>query len=427
MNENLRVQRLDQIKQGNPHSEMEIFYQNTRQKLNVYTIPLDVLTYNKYNGRIASHVKSFERQFEALDPSNPKHSAKLEEFLYQSNSGRNKQTLDDLKKHEQLRYGIVTRDGVIIDGNRRAMLIGSIAKERNQPPGYFLAVILADRLADNPREIMRLETTYQLGEDEKLGYNAIEKYLKVKDLQQEKFSDEEIAAMMSEPDAASIEKIAAIMELMDLYLKLLDYEGIYTRLDDTEGIFVDLHQYLTKYKKQTQLAGWQYTNQDLADLQTIFFDLIRARFSGDGKLYRDLGRPSKKESFFCNEQVWKEFRDAHFKTIDVVTKAEKSVDQMRGDNPGKPLDELLRQRDKDWTDQVSPEIKKNFGKSNRHLEDINAKNAPLELLQRAYQTLQTIDMEAEAFWKDHKVEQAVSDLNSLTYEFKKFIKEKSKH
>lgn len=427
MNEDLRVQRLDQVMQGKPHGETEIFYQNTRQKLSVYAIPLDVLIYNKFNGRIASHVKSYERQFHELDASKSEDSYKLEEFLFQSNSGRNKQTLDDLKKREQLRYGIVTRDGVIIDGNRRAMLIGRIAKERQQQPGFFLAVILGDRLSDNPREIMRLETTYQLGEDEKLGYNAIEKYLKVKDLQQLRFSNEDIAGMMSEPDVATIDKLAAIMELMDRYLKLLNYEGIYTRLDDTEGIFVDLHQYLTKYKKQTQLVGWQYTDQDLADLETIFFDLIRARFSGDGKLYRDLGKPSKKDSFFCNQQVWQVFRNTHFEAIEPVTAVEKSVDDLRRVNPGKALDELLRQRDNDWTELVLPEIKKNFGQSKRRLEDINAKNAPLELLRRAFQTLQNIDVDAEAFWKDDAVEKAVSELNSLTYEFKRSIKDKRKH
>jgi len=213
---------------------------------------------------------------------------------------------------------------------------------------------------------------------------------------------------------------------MDLYLKLLGYEGIYTRLDDTEGIFVDLYQYLTKYKKQTQLAGWTYKKQDLADLQSIYFDLIRARFSGDGKRYRELGRPSKKESFFCIEPVWKEFRDTHFKTMDVITQKEKAVDQLRRENPGKPLDELLHQRDLDWTEQVLPKIKENFGKSSRLLDDYNAKNLPLELLRRAFQTLQNIDMDDEAFWNDPKVEKAVSELNSLTYEFKKVIKERRK-
>src|SRR6185312_8137155 len=165
------------------------------------------------------------------------------------------------------------------------------AAKRNEKPGQFLAVILDDGLMDQPREIMRLETTYQLGEDEKLGYNAIEKYLKVKDLRSADFEPAEIAAMMSEPRVDNIVKLEEIMRLMDRYLELLGYDGIYTRLDDTEGIFVDLHQYLSRYRnRQSSMVGWNYTEQDLSDLELIYFDLIRARFSGDGKEYRLLGR-----------------------------------------------------------------------------------------------------------------------------------------
>jgi len=41
---------------------MEVPYKDTRKTLPVHEIPLNFLIYNKYNGRIASMVKSFERQ-----------------------------------------------------------------------------------------------------------------------------------------------------------------------------------------------------------------------------------------------------------------------------------------------------------------------------------------------------------------------------
>jgi hypothetical protein len=423
--EQLRTQRLDEIKKKPQYSEMEVMYRDSRKKLPVHEIPLDALIYNKYNGRIASKVKSFERQNRVLDAANPQDKKIIEDFLWNSNPGRNRHTKKDLEEQQQLRYGIVTRDGVIIDGNRRALLLGKIADERDQRPGHFLAVILDDRLVDSPREIIRLETTYQMGEDEKLGYNAIEKYLRCKDLVAEHFTVEEIGKMMSE-DSEMIEKWLRTMELMDSYLKSLGYEGIYTRLDDTEGLFVDLDQYLGRYKKESKMVSWPYDASDVADLQTIFFDLIRARFSGEGKMYRILGRPSRKESFFCNEPVWKEFRDFHFKTIEKVTESEKTVDDLRGENPGKNLDELLRHRDQDWTAQVLPKIKENFGRCQRHLDDYNSQNAPLELLTRALNTLKTIDVKAPAFWDDPTVEKAVGEINTLTYEFKKVIKLKGR-
>jgi hypothetical protein len=423
MNETLRTQRLDEIRTKKPHSYMEVMY-NGRKKLPVHEIPLDALIYNKYNGRIASMVKSYERQHRDLDASSASDKAIIERFLWDSNPGRNKHTQEDLARG-QLRYGIVTRDGVIIDGNRRAFLLSRIAEGHKELPGIFLAVILEDTLDGNPKEIMRLETTYQMGEDEKLGYNAIEKYLRCKDLVKEGFSVAEIAKMMSEDDEV-IEKWLRTMALMDSYLQSLNYDGIYTRLDDTEGLFVDLEWYLQKYQKGTDLAMWSYEDTDVSDLRAIFYDLIRARFSGDGKLYRWAGRPSKKESFFCNEGVWKEFCEFHFSNVEPVTNAEKSVDGFRKENPDGNLDELLKQRDQDWEAKVLPKLKENFGRSQRRLEDFNSKNAPLELLRRALATLQAIDTTADAFTNDTKVEEAIGQINSLTYEFKKLIKHKGR-
>ncbi|HKD80336.1 MAG TPA: hypothetical protein VKH81_11635 [Candidatus Angelobacter sp.] len=423
MNEALRTQRLDEIRKKEPYSAMEVVYNSVRRKLPVHEIPLDVLIYNKYNGRIASMVKSWERQHRDLDASQTEDKTIIERFLWDSNPGRNKHTQQDLEDRKQLRYGIVTRDGVIIDGNRRALLLSKIAVQRKETPGIFLAVILEDTLDGNPKEIMRLETAYQMGEDEKLGYNAIEKYLRVKDLEEQTFDLGEIAKMMSE-DEDIIKKWKRTMQLMDSYLKLLNYDGIYTRLDDTEGLFVDLDQYLERYKKETALATWAYKPADVSDLQAVFFDLIRARFSGDGKLYRMAGRPSKKESFFCTEDVWKEFRDFHFANVDPITGDEKTVDQYRTENPDGNLDELLKQRDKDWESKVRPKLQENFGRSQRRLDDFNAKSAPLELLTRALKTLETIDTTASAFWNDQNVEEAVAQINSLTYEFKKIIKRK---
>lgn len=425
MNETLRTQRLDEIRKKEPHSYMEVVYNGSRRKLPVHEIPLNTLIYNKYNGRIASKVKSYERQHHELDASKSEDREIIERFLWNSNPARNRHTQDDLKDRKQLRYGIVTRDGVIIDGNRRALLIGKVASENKEPPGYFLAVILDDTLDGNPKEIMRLETAYQMGEDEKLGYNAIEKYLRVKDLEDEGFEVDEIMKMMSE-DEEVIEKWKRTMALMDSFLESLNYQGIYTRLDDTEGLFVDLDLYLQRYEKGTDLAMWAYTQSDVSDLRAIFFDLIRARFSGDGKLYRAAGRPSKKESFFCNDSVWKDFCDFHFANVEPISRKEKSVDEWRKENPSGDLDELLKQRDKDWEASVLPKIKENFGRSQRRLEDFNAKNAPLELLKRALDTLQTIDTTADAFLNDRKVEDAVGQINALTYEFKRMIKHKSR-
>ncbi len=45
-----------------------------------------------------------------------------------------------------------------------------------------------------------------------------------------------------------------------------------------------------------------------------------------------LGRPSK-DSFFCTEQVWKDFRDFHIPKRRPNHRGEKSVDDLRKENP----------------------------------------------------------------------------------------------
>jgi hypothetical protein len=56
---------------------------------------------------------------------------------------------------------------MVIDGNRRAMLL-----RRLTPNQYFEGVILPDAYYENEKEkeIVRLETEYQIGEDSKLDY-----------------------------------------------------------------------------------------------------------------------------------------------------------------------------------------------------------------------------------------------------------------
>lgn len=419
-----RLERLEGLRRsGTIYTEMEVLYKGDRTKFPVYQIDLDWLVYNKYNGRIASMVKSHESQSGPLNAEDPDHKQIIERFLWNSKEQRNRNTLKDLRENGQLKYGIVTRDGIIIDGNRRACLLNRIAEEDHSRPAYFLAVILDDKLDQNPREIMRLETTYQMGEDEKLDYNAIEKYLKCKDLKEAyTFNEKEIAKMMGETEGR-IEEWLSIMKLMDEYLAFLKYDGIYTRLDDTEGIFVDINGYFGRYDGESSaMVQWQYEKQDLHDLKLIYFDYIRARHGGEGKEYRKIGKPSKKDSFFCNEAVWREFRDRHFQSVYPISDSEQSIDQCRQALQNVPLDEVLKQRDHAWQTKVLPKIKENMGRSGRAIDDYNAKNMPGELLNRARNALVLIDPSTDEFLEDSTIQPLVTELGRLVWEFQKALK-----
>lgn len=420
------------LKTTEPYSFKDIYYKGQKRKLPVFQIDLDFLIYNQYNGRIASFVKSYNKeQGIELDASKPKDAKVIEKFLWESSESANKATQKSIASQGQNEYGIVTKDGVIIDGNRRSMLLRRDGQEKKESPIYFLGVVLEEFLDDAPKEIMRLETTYQMGEDAKVDYSAIEKYLKCKDLIDYNFTTKEIAKMMGDSES-KVKDYLSIMELMDDYLSKLGYAGIYTRLDKTEGAFVDLYNYLTRYEgKKSAMVQWDYEEDDLLELKLIYFDYIRGIYnrgkqtdsgSGDSKDYRFIGQTSKKGSFFSNKSVWDKFKDSHFENIESITLAEPDIEKDRADNPGMSLDSLFKQRDVRWAKKADPFLKKGIGLALESLNNITQQNAPLELLAGAIAKLEAVNIESKPFLEDEEVYALVREINSLTYDFTNMIK-----
>jgi len=423
-----RIKALQDIQAKSTNVErtgIPVIYKGKRIEFNAYKIPLDCLIYNKYNGRISSSVKSFEKQYRELDPENPEDKARIEEFLWKSKEDRNQQTMNSLVEIGQQVHGIVTSDGVIIDGNRRASLLNRIWANRKDwekrkhnvdECQYFIAIILPDNA--EKKEVLRLETTYQMGEDSKLDYNPIEKYLKCKDLKAEGFTEGDIAKMMSQ-DEAKVKEWIRIVKLMDDYLDTLGYKGIYTRLEKREGQFVDLAGYLARYENPngSSMVTWNYDADDIADLKAISFDYIRAQY--EGKEFRVIAKPSKSESFFCNAKAWREFRDRHFKLIDKLE--EKTVSALRKENPDTDLSSLLRRRDEQWAESAKESFMENLRKSQSKLENINESNRPLELVQKAKDALESIDTSVDAFCSP-KVTAALTELTALVSKYQKLIK-----
>ncbi|MGB8647650.1 MAG: hypothetical protein WCF84_20620 [Anaerolineae bacterium] len=444
MNKQQRVEYFERLLKKDPYAFMELYYKSHREKMKVYEIDLDYLVYNPYNGRIASRVKSYEKQEgKTLNPEDTEDIRIIERFLDESSKESNKNTYESLKSQGQLRYGIVTKDGYIIDGNRRALLLRRVAEKKKEHPGYFLAVVLDEELHENPKEIMRLETTFQMGEDAKVDYDPIEKYLKCQDLVDYYPGEQgiqDIAQMMGE-NPPEIKKYISIMKLMEEYLEKTGNSGIYTRLNKTEGAFVDLNGYLNRYKDgKSKIVKWKYDASDLNDLKLIYFDYIRAIYNktkgndgdegimdnGDSKDYRFIGQTSKRGSFFGSKEIWEEFRDNHFESIEPIREkfvdGDFAVDELRQKHSDEKLDRLLEYRDEAWAKQAAPPLKRNLGQSRYRLELKNQKEAPMDLLKRAKNTLESIDVASKAFLEDPDVLNMVKEINSIIWDFQKRIK-----
>jgi hypothetical protein len=391
MNQQTRIEKISEIVERdklNPHGKQDIPWQDDLESMNVYLIPLNLLIYNKYNGRILSRTKSHEKQGHEINVETDDGKKLVEDFLLKSNEARNKLTQESLTNGGQQRAGIITKDGIIIDGNRRAMLL-----RRSGKYDYFKAVVLPVTLEENPLEIEKLETSFQMGEDEKLGYNATEKYLKAKFLKNRSVDSKKIASWMGELPA-KVDEYLKIMEVMDDYLDYLDVDGIYTQLDKREGQFVDLSNQLSSFIKGSAKGFDGYKASDVEDLRIISYDYIRLQY--EGKEFRNIGYGQKESHFFGNKAIWDSFRDFHFRHMEAIRGQESKINFDSED-----LAAHLNARDKNFEKLTENGSGKSFLKENMedHIRKLGyVKNAgqPVKLANNSLEALEAIDQHYKA-------------------------------
>lgn len=419
MNKEVRIQKiLEIIERDKNRTDLlnhEIMWEKQLKTEKVFNIPLSYLIYNKYNGRILSRTKSLEKQNQAINVETEEGRDLIEKLLWESKIDRNKKTELSIREFGQQKVGIITKDGVIIDGNRRAMLLNKVDRT-----GYFKAIVLPVTLEENPIEIERLETTYQMGEDEKLGYNPIEKYLKAKQIFDKltpKISETEAIKSISDwmgESEGEIRKYLDTMAVMDEYLEYLEYDGIYTQLDSREDQFLSLTKWLnTFYGESSKKAFDGYTDSDVDDLKIIAFDFLRFRNEYDGKEFRNLAEGNSDKHFFGDKDIWNSFSTKHREIISKLPK-EPEIDFNSAN-----LEKHLNARDKLFYDTSKfgsddSEFIDNLKEHKERVGNNRAAEEPEKLIKRATQTFEAIKTGHKAFAKP-EVQQMVQELGDKIF------------
>lgn len=419
MNKEVRIQKIQEIierdKNRNDMLHHEIMWEKQLKPFTVYNIPLSYLLYNKYNGRILSRTKSLEKQNQEINVETEEGRNLIEKLLWESKIDRNKKTELSVKEFGQQKVGIITKDGVIIDGNRRAMILNRIDRT-----GLFKAIVLPVTLEENPIEIERLETTYQMGEDEKLRYNPIEKYLKAKQIfdkltpQVTKTeATKTISEWMGETES-EIKKYLDTMSVMDEYLEYLEYDGIYTQLDGREDQFLSLSKWLnTFYGESSKKANWAYSDNDVDELKTIAFDYLRFKDEYDGKEFRNLAEGNSDKHFFGDKDIWKSFSSRHKEIVDSLPK-EPEIDFNSAN-----LEKHLNARDKLFFDSSKFENDTSafIENLNDHKNDVyynRAAEAPEKNLKNAMRAFEAIKQGHKNFSKP-EIQEMVKELGNKIF------------
>lgn len=363
-----------------------------------YEIPMDLIIYNVENGRIASLVKSYEREHSSLNPEKEEDAKQIAQFLYDSNDIANKKTKRNIVTNGQLETGIITCDGVLVDGNRRVSLMRQIISDSSFSTSErarcekFRAIVLPED-ADK-KEILRLETTFQMGADEKVGYNAIEKYLHAQDLSDQGFSTSDISEFMNLDGATEVTKLLEIKQLIDEYLEYFGLDGLYTRLP--KGFEDDLQKLNTAIRKiKNGSINWIPTTRLTEvenDLKCISFDYIRLNAkSPDGFEFRSIASTSN-ANFLVNEDIWNQFVKSWQDATNDITETPIEVVLSKATTTNESS-RLLEARDNEWRTNVKDNLMEAFNDAQTTLNNKKEKEKPGVLFKRALNALQQIDLE----------------------------------
>jgi hypothetical protein len=241
-----RIERIASHTRGEHVNSKKIRWQSELQVMKAYKIPLNLIRFNPYNGRIVVLSKENGLQDSPNDPiETPDIQVQLIEFLWNVNPARNDETQKSLKIG-QMEPAIITKDGILIDGNRRASLILKNRVENEWDTDYIEAIVLDVEYATEGRGTLeKLETSIQIGEDKKLDYGAIEKYIKVKQMVEEAGVAEEDVARSFGEKVQQIKKWISIMNFMDDYLEEIGAQGKYSRLTNMEESFIEFEKLWT--------------------------------------------------------------------------------------------------------------------------------------------------------------------------------------
>ena len=415
--------RINQIKRivelEKPVGRIDIPWKDALEPMDVYQIPLTSLVFNKYNGRILSRTKSYENQNRIIDAEDKVGKELIEKLLWDSKPQKNKETLESLKKLGQEKIGIITQDGIIIDGNRRAMLLNKI-----DHIDYFKAVILPIEYDGNPLEIEKFETKYQLGEERKLDYNPIEIYLKIQSLYKQlsgksfyskdtvdkqalKKIYEWVGNYKTIKSVNDIEYTLAVMNNMDDYLDWFDYNGIYTTLDEREEQFRGLTTWLLNfYGEESKKIFDNYKNTDVDDLKTICYDLIRIKYKNEK--FRYIAQGQKQNHFFGNEELWESFQKSH---RDIVS----NNSETKIDLNIKNLEAHLNSRDSIFKENVAPKLDENVDNHYQKLRNNQNKEEPEKQINKALDTFNSINKGNKNF-NSRVVQNLVEELGSKVFD-----------
>ncbi|MCH8941916.1 MAG: hypothetical protein IIA48_05700 [Bacteroidetes bacterium] len=412
-----------------PHKKLKI--RGIVENLPYYNFRTDEVYFNKANGRIKSEVLEKEAQLgRELNEINTEDQTILRELLLDINPDENEKLKEDLIVNEQFEPGIMTCDGILINGNRRKAIFEKLLSNEYEKFRYIDVHILPPDIKKD--ELWLIEAGIQLSSTQQLNYSPINDLLKIKEGIDAGLDIEIMASRIYGMSKEKLERDVGRLNLINEYLSLyLEKPGKYYLVKNLAEHFIDLQNIYdwANNPRGRVPRDWTPDGSDIEELKVIGFAYIRAKFTH--MRIREL------RNLFVNKISWRDLK----KTIKISNKLnEKDLDEVATE----PIEDIYNDNDNDvevdlyklnpsekkdfaeeriWIRKNILQLKTNFENAKEQLEIKKNAEQPLTLANRALINLKGVPRDKDKL-NDPKLDSAFKEIIEVTNRLRKIIKKK---
>jgi hypothetical protein len=414
-----RIQGIKEFIQNHkPEGTRVINYGDEKNvKLDLYRIPVKYLIFNRYNGRINIEMASDEVETpEVKGVYDEALETKICKYLWESKISDNKITLKSLEQKGQQVAGIITEDGVIVDGNRRAMLIIKHAKMDT----YLTAVLPDVYSEDSSKKIRKLETTIQMDQDKITDFNPLNKYLTVTNLKDEDGHEfNEIEKMWgNEIKKGEPEKWYNTFKIMKDYLEYLGSEGIYTLLKISDSNASKEEGFLQTQLMLKQMEKGKLNTETPMEVhkrkyKRMMFDLLRAEAVDDVKDYRLMGKGKDKSGLLNHEELFLEMFEKH-NEIMLPVKDLPSLKEYKKSNPHLGIKEVALKKEEDVKKACQEKLADLFKEYTGRAKSIARGEKPELILSRILSQMKLVEKEKDLLMESENIDEIIENVRAIS-------------
>ncbi len=427
----MKAQEEDAKRDGKSLETDRVIVQGKVKRLPIYQFQTNELVYNRANGRIKSEIFNKESSLGRILKDDLKEDQDIfREILSSISQLENQKISKDIYEKGQLKPGIITCDGIVINGNRRKAILENLYSEHEQEERlkYIECQVLPRNIKKS--ELWLIEAGIQMSAEQQLDYSPINNMLKFKEGINSGLTPSEMASRIYGVQGSDIEEDLERLSLIDEYLEeFLEKKNRYYLVDGLNEHFINLQKILAWAKKPRgpTRIDWNFDSSDVNELKLVIFYYIRLKIQH--LRIRDM------KELFGRKLSWDELR----RTLDIDIRDDYKVtpideedeyfteEESDVSNSGAFSDAQIQSdkiEEKNWINQAKSELKGNFqdSKEQNLLQKDSVK--PAKLARRALKAINAIP-ETDESLINQELDDLLSDIIKKVNGLRKKIKKLS--